>query len=77
MVPLDSEYLVGNLVELLHFAFSQQSAELIYVFSLLEGTCNREFLFFLLCLVPIVIPDGDVLPTVFLLLLLEGECFRD
>ncbi len=77
MISLDSEYLVSNLVELLHLAFSQQCAEFLYVFSLLKGTCNREFLLFLLCLVPIVVPDGDVFPTVLLLLLLEGECFRD
>ena len=77
MVPLNSENLVSNLVELLHLAFSQQSAEFLYVFSLLEGTCNREFLLFLHSLVAIVVPNGDVLPTVLLLLLLEGECFRD
>ena len=74
MVPLDSEYLVGNLVELLHLAFSQQCAEFLYVLSLLKGTCNREFLLFLHCLVAIVVPDGDVLSTVLLLLQLEGEC---
>ena len=77
MVPLDSEYLVGNLVELLYLAFSQQSAEFLYVFSLLKGPYNREFLLFLHSLVAIVVPNGDVLPTVLLLLLLEGECFRD
>ena len=77
MVPLDSEYLVGNLVELLHLAFSQQCAEFLYVLSLLKGTCNREFLLLFHCLVAIVVPDGDVLPTVPLLFLLEGECFRD
>ena len=40
VVPLDSENLVSNLVELLHFAFSQQCAEFLYIFSLIEGTCN-------------------------------------
>ena len=77
VVPLYSEHLVGNLVELLHLALSQQCAEFLYILSLLKGTCNREFLLFLLCLVAVVVPDGDVLPTVLLLLLLEGECFRD
>ena len=77
MVPLNSEYLVGNLVELLHLAFSQQCAEFLYILSLLKGTCNRELFLFLLCLVPVVVPNGDVLPTVLSLLLLEGECFRD
>ncbi len=77
MVPLNSEYFVGYLVELLHLAFSQQCAEFLYVLSLLKGTCNREFLLFLHSLVAIVVSDGDALPTVLLLLLLEGECFRD
>ncbi len=77
MVPLDSEYLVGNLVELLHFALSQQCTEFLYVLSLLKGTCNRELLLFLLCLVTVVVPDGDVFPTLNLLLLLESKCFRD
>ena len=77
MVPLDSEDLVGNLVELLHLAFSQQCAEFLHVFSLLKGTCNCEFLLFLHSLVAIVVPNGDVLPAVLLLLLLEVECFRD
>ena len=77
MVPLNSENLVSNLVELLHLAFSQQCAEFLYVLSLLKGTCNRELLLFLLCLVAVVVPDGDVSPAVLLLLLLESECFRD
>jgi hypothetical protein len=77
VVPLDSEDLVGNLVELLHLALSQQCAEFLYVLSFLKGTCNREFFLFFLCLVTVVVPDGDVFPTLNLLLLLEGECFRD
>ena len=77
MISLDSEYLVSNLVEFLHLAFSQQCAEFLYILSLLKGTCNREFLLFLHSLVAIVVPDGDALPTVLLILLLEGECFRD
>ena len=68
VVSLNSENLVSNLVELFHLAFSQQSAEFLYIFSLLEGTCNCEFLLFLHSLVSIVVPDGDVLPTVLLLL---------
>ena len=77
MVPLNSENLVSNLVELLHFAFSQQCAEFLYVLSLLKGTRNREFFLLLLCLAAVVVPDGDVSPTVLLLSLLVSECFRD
>jgi hypothetical protein len=40
VVLLDSKNLVGNLVELLHFALSQQSAEFLYIFCLIKGTCN-------------------------------------
>ena len=77
MVPLNSENLVSNLVKLLHFAFSQQCAEFLNVLSLLKGTRNRELFLLLLCLVAVVVPDGDVSPTVLLLFLLESECFRD
>ena len=77
MISLDSEYLVSNLVEFLHFTFSQQRAEFLYILSLLKVTCNREFLLLLHGLVSIVVPNGDVLPTVLLLLMLEGECFRN
>ena len=77
MVPLNSENLVSNLVELLHFAFSQQCAEFLDILSLLKGTCDREFFLLLLCLVAVMVPYGDVSPTVLLLFLLESECFRD
>ncbi len=40
VVPLDSKNLVGNLVELLHLAFSQQCAEFFYILCLIKGTCN-------------------------------------
>jgi hypothetical protein len=77
VVPLNSENLVSNLVELLHSTFSQQCAEFLNVLSLLKGTSNRELLLFLLCLVAVVVPDGDVSLTVLLLLLLGSECFCD
>jgi hypothetical protein len=77
VVPLNSEDLVSNLVELLHLAFSQQRAEFLNVLSLLKGTRNREFFLLLLCLIAVVVPDGDVSPTVLLLSLLASECFRD
>ena len=73
MVSLDSENLVGNLVELLHSAFSQQCAEFLNVLSLLKGTSNRELFLLLLCLDAVMVPYGDVSPTVLLLLLLESE----
>ena len=76
MVPLNSENLVSNLVELLHSAFSQQCAEFLNVLSLLKGTSNREFFLLLLCLVAVVVPYGNVSPTFLLLLLLVSECLR-
>ena len=75
MVPLDSKNLVSDLVELLHLAFSQQCAEFFYILCLIKGTCNSQLFLLLLCLVPIMVPDGYVFPTVLLLLLLESECF--
>ena len=42
VVPLDPEDLVGNLVELLHFAFPQQLAKVLYVLGLFEGPSNRK-----------------------------------
>ena len=77
MVPLNSENLVSNLVKLLHFVFSQQCAEFFYILSLLKGTRNRELFLLLMCLVAVVVPDGDVSPTVLLLFLLESKCLRD
>ncbi len=77
MVPLNSENLVSNLVKLLHFSFSQQCAEFLNVLSLLKGTRDRELILLLLCLIAVVVPDGDVSPTVLLLSLLASECFRD
>jgi hypothetical protein len=40
VVPLNSKNLVGDLVELLHLAFSQQCAEFFYILCLIKGTCN-------------------------------------
>ena len=77
MVPLNSKNLVGDLVELLHLAFSQQCAEFLYILCLIKGTCKSQLFLLLLCLVPIVVPDGYMLPTVLLLFLLESECLRD
>ena len=60
VIPFDSEYFVSNLVELLHLALSQQCAEFLDILNLLKGTCDRELLLFLLCLVAVVVPDGYV-----------------
>jgi hypothetical protein len=70
VVPLKSEDLVGNLVELLHLALSKQSAEFFHVQCFIEGTGNSQLFFFLLYLVSIVVPDVYVFPTVLLLFLL-------
>ena len=40
VVPLNSENLVGNLVEFFHLALSQQCAEFLYILCLIKGTCN-------------------------------------
>ena len=40
VVPLNSEDLVGDLVELFHFSISQQLAEILQVLCLLKGTSN-------------------------------------
>jgi hypothetical protein len=40
VVPLNSEDLVGYLVELFHFSLSQQLAEIFQVLCLLKGTSN-------------------------------------
>ena len=40
VVSLNSEDLIGDLVELFHFSFSQQLAEILQILCLLEGTSN-------------------------------------
>ena len=67
VVPLDSEYFVGNLVEFLHLSISQQLTEIFQVLSLLKSTSNRKFLLLFFNLVAIVVSDWDMFPTIFLL----------
>ena len=77
MVPLDSEYFVGNLVEFLHLSISQQLTEIFQVLSLLKSTSNRKFLLLFFNLVAIVVSDWDMFPTIFLLLGLICKGFSD
>jgi hypothetical protein len=77
VVPLNSEDLVGDLVELFHFSISQQLAEVLQVLCLLKGTSNCKFLLLLLNLVAIIVPNGDMSPTVLLLLGLKCKGFSD
>jgi hypothetical protein len=44
VVPLNSEDLVGDLVELFHFSISQQLAEVLQILCLLKGTGNCKLL---------------------------------
>ena len=73
VVPLNYEDLVCNLVELFHFSVSQQLAEVLQVLCLLKGTCNCKLLLLFLNLVAVVVPNGDVFPTLFLLFGLSYE----
>ena len=73
MVPLDSEYFVGNFVEFLHLSISQQLTEIFQVLSLLKSTSNRKFLLLFFNLVAIVVSDWDMFPTIFLLFCLSCE----
>ena len=77
VVPLNSEDLVGDLVELFHFTISQQLAEVLQVLCLLKGTGNCKLLLLFFNLVSVVVPNGDVFPTIFLLLSLECKGFID
>ena len=71
MISLDSKNFIGNLIELLHLAFSQQRAEILYVLSFLEYSGDHEFLLVFFDLVPVMVPYGYMLPTFLLLLCLE------
>ena len=73
MVSLDSEYFVGNLVEFLHLSISQQLTEILQVLCLLKGTGDSKFLLLSFDLVAVVVPDGDMFPTQFLLFGLSCE----
>ena len=71
MISLDPENLVGNLIEFLHLAFSQECTEVFYVLGFFEYSSDHEFFLVFFDLVPVVISDWDMFPTLFLLLCLE------
>jgi hypothetical protein len=77
VVPLNSEDLVGDLVELFHFSLPQQLAEILEVLCLLKGTGNRKFLLLFFDLVAIVVPNGDMSPIFLLLLGPKSKGFSD
>jgi hypothetical protein len=62
--PLDHQNLVGDLVELLHLAFSQQLSQLLEVLGLFELASYRQFLLVCLGMIPIVVSDVDISTTV-------------
>jgi hypothetical protein len=68
VVSLDPKNLVGNLIEFLHLAFSQECTEIFYVLGFFEYSSDHEFFMVFLDLVPVVISYGYMLPTLLLLL---------
>jgi hypothetical protein len=68
VVSLDPKNLVGNLIEFLHLAFSQECTEILYVLGFFEYSSDHEFFMVFLDLVPVVISYGYMLPTLLLLL---------
>jgi hypothetical protein len=77
VIPLNSEDLVGDLVELFHFSLPQQLAEILEVLCLLKGTGNGKFLLLFFDLVAVVVPNGDMSPIFLLLLGLECKGLGD
>jgi hypothetical protein len=77
MISLDSKNFIGNLIELLHLAFSQQCTEVLYVLSFFEYSGDHEFLLVFFDLVPVMVPYRYMLPTFLLLLCLELQSLSD
>ena len=79
MIPLDSKNPVGNLVEFLHLAFSQQCAEILDDLSFFEDPSNHEILLVFFDLIPVMVSDRYMSPTIFFLFGLElkrlCDCF--
>jgi hypothetical protein len=68
VIPLNSKNFVSNLIKFFHLAFSQECTEILYVLSLFENTSYYEFFMVFFDLVPVVVFDRFVSPTIFLLL---------
>jgi hypothetical protein len=69
--------LLGNLVEFLHLAFSQEYTEVLYVLGFFEYSSDHEFFLVFFDLVSVVISDGYMLPSLFLLLCLVFQGLSD
>jgi hypothetical protein len=67
VVSLDPKNLVGNLIELLHLALSQECTEVLDVLGFFEYSSDHEFLLVFFDLVPVVISYGYMFPTLLLL----------
>ena len=84
MVPFDFEDLICHLVELLHLPISKHLSKVLQVIRLLESSSDCKLLKFLLSLILIMVPDGNMsFPFPFFLLFSMvgegiGHClFRD
>jgi hypothetical protein len=77
MISLDSKNFIGNLIELLHLAFPQQCAEILYVLSFPEYSGDYEFLLVFFNLVPVMVPYRYMFPTLLLLLGLKLQSLSD
>jgi hypothetical protein len=77
VVSLNPKNFIGNLIKLFHLAFSQQYTEILDVLSFFEDSSNHKFLLVLFNLVPVVVSDWDMLPTLFLLLCLVFQGLSD
>jgi hypothetical protein len=77
VVSLDPKNFIGNLVEFLHLALSQECTEIFNILSFFEGPSYYEFFLVFFDLIPVVVPDWNVSPTALLLLLLGSECLRN
>ena len=77
MVSLDPKNLVGNLIKFLHFALSQECAEIFYVLGFFEYSNDHEFFLVFFNLVSVVISDWYMLPTLLLLFCLVFQGLSD
>jgi hypothetical protein len=77
VISLDPKNLVGNLIEFLHLAFSQECAEIFYVLSFFEYSSYHEFFLVFFDLVSVVISYGYMSLTLLLLLGLVFQRLSD
>jgi hypothetical protein len=77
VISLDPKNLVGNLIEFLHLAFSQECTEIFYVLGFFEYSSDHEFFLVFFDLVSVVIPYGYMFPTLLLLFCLVFQRLSD